>query len=140
MGFFSWKTQDSGKSIANVHTGRAFTVYMKDNKGNVWKEESYGGYGDFGGKDFYVLLAEMNGLKTRDEGLLLSRSTSDGSFRSHIQNTSGLGIKPDDITDLDTLIEKRKDPLFPNLVEDVNTEWKNQEPANCEYQGFFYLN
>jgi len=64
MGFFSWKTQDTKRSIANVFSGKpVFTVYMIDHKGNKWEEPAYGGYGDFGGKDFYVLLAEMNGGK-----------------------------------------------------------------------------
>lgn len=72
MGFFSFKTQDERKSIANKHSGKkTFIVYMKDNKGNVWVECNYGGYGEFGGKDFFELLAEMNGLKTRDEGIEL---------------------------------------------------------------------
>ena len=70
MGFFSWKTQDTRKSIANRHSLRGtFPVYMVDNKGNEWEELDYNGYGEFGGKDFYELLAEMNGLKTRDEGI-----------------------------------------------------------------------
>jgi len=72
MGFFSWHTQDTDKSIANGFSSRpTFPVYMTDHKGNRWKEKSYGGYGVFGGKDFYELLAEMNGLKTRNEGITL---------------------------------------------------------------------
>lgn len=72
MGFFSFKTQDTNKSIPNVHSRkRTFKVYMKDNKGNVWEENNYGGYGEFGGKDFFELLAEMNGKKTRDQGIEL---------------------------------------------------------------------
>ena len=71
MGFFSWKTQDTDKSIANEHSNRkTFRVQMIDNKGNVWTESEYDGYGRFGGKDFYELLAEMNGFtsdKTGDE-------------------------------------------------------------------------
>jgi len=42
---------------------------MIDNKGNRWEENEYEGYGDFGGKDFYELVAEMNGKQTREEGL-----------------------------------------------------------------------
>ena len=51
-----------------------FTVYMIDNKGNKWQESNYNGYGEFGGKDFFELLAEMNGLTTRDEGIDLAYS------------------------------------------------------------------
>ena len=70
MGFFSWKTQDTDKSIANSHSiNPTFEVTMIDNKGNSWLEKDYDGYGIFGGKDFYELLAEMNGKKTRNDGI-----------------------------------------------------------------------
>lgn len=111
MGFFSWKTNDTNKSIGNIYgdLGRVRTVYLKDNRGTVWKEDAYEGYGDFGGKDYYELLAEMNGLRSdRDGGLNLAFSSD------------------------------RKDLKYPNLVEDPDWEWVNQEPENCEYQGFFY--
>jgi len=73
MGFFSWKTQDTDRSICNAYSGQeTFTVYMTDNKGNVWREDNYEGYGEFGGKDYYELLAEMNGLTTRYEGIDLA--------------------------------------------------------------------
>lgn len=72
MGFFSWKTQDTNKSIANAYSSRmTFDVCMTDNKGNRWVERNYDGYGEFGGKDYYELLAEMNGLNTREEGINL---------------------------------------------------------------------
>jgi hypothetical protein len=69
MGFFSFITQDTETSIYNHHTGLEFPVQMTDNKGNRWIESSYSGYGMFGGKDYYELLAEMNGKTTRDEGI-----------------------------------------------------------------------
>jgi hypothetical protein len=70
MGFISWKTQDTKRSIANAYSSRAtFSVVMTDDQGNQWQEDEYDGYGEFGGKDFYELLAEMNGKKTRDEGI-----------------------------------------------------------------------
>ena len=76
MGFFSWKTQDTGRSIPNVHSSQeTFFVAMHDNDGNIWTESEYDGYGVFGGKDYYELLAEMNGKKTRYEGIELAFST-----------------------------------------------------------------
>ena len=75
MGFFSWKTQDTDRSICNNSGDKeTFTVYMVDNDNNVWTESDYDGYGEFGGKDFYELLAEMNGLTTREEGISLRYS------------------------------------------------------------------
>jgi hypothetical protein len=109
MGFFSWKTQDTGRSIANCHSDMpTFGVWMLDDKGNKWFEPSYNGYGDFGGKDFYELLAEMNGLESdRSEGITLAFSGK--KFKS------------------------------PNLVENVNKWYYTQEgPKDCEFQGYFY--
>jgi hypothetical protein len=64
MGFFSWKTSDTKKSIANQYSGRkTFTVHMITENGLVYTESDYEGYGKFGGKDIYTLIAEMNNLK-----------------------------------------------------------------------------
>lgn len=70
MGFFSWKTNDVGDSIPNVYSEYdPYTVYMVSPDGQVWEENEYDGYGVFGGKDFYELVAELNGKKTRTEGI-----------------------------------------------------------------------
>lgn len=63
MGQFSWITQDTGEVIRESYgcsEEHLTTAYLWDNKGNVWEEKNYEGYGEFGGKDFYQLLAEMN--------------------------------------------------------------------------------
>lgn len=59
MGMFSWFTQDDNHRIV---AGEKRTIYMTDNKGNTYREDCYEGYGEFGGKDYYELLAEMNGI------------------------------------------------------------------------------
>ncbi len=59
MGFESWHAQDDGEPIY-VEQERRRTVYLLDDKGNVWQEDTYEGYGEFGGKDFHQLIAEMN--------------------------------------------------------------------------------
>lgn len=61
MGLFSWITQDTKRSI---RVDGEQIVYMVDNKGNKYKQQYYEGYGMFGGKDFYELVAEMNNLKS----------------------------------------------------------------------------
>ena len=54
MGFFSFETQDTNESVPNIYSGKkTFTVFMRDDQGNIWEEPGYNGYGDFGGKDFY---------------------------------------------------------------------------------------
>ena len=64
MGFFSWLTSDTNKSIANRFSTRStFPVYMITEDGQIFAEKDYEGYGVFGGKDLFVLAAEMNGYK-----------------------------------------------------------------------------
>ena len=69
MGFFSFKTTDTGESIPNIYSHRhPIRVVMKDNTGNHWWTEwHYDGYGIFGGKDIYEL-AEMNGRQQETRG------------------------------------------------------------------------
>ena len=110
MGFFSWITQDTKVSLNNIHSYQATKIkaYMSDDKGNFWFEPNYDGYGVFAGKDYYELLAEMNGKTTRDEGI-------DLDFKSG-----------------------RTDLKYPNINENYHTEWKNERPTDCPYQGYFY--
>jgi len=64
MGFFSWKTSDTRKSVPNIHSSRkAFTIHMITEYGQVFTEPAYDGYGEFGGMDIYVLIAELNGIE-----------------------------------------------------------------------------
>ena len=126
MGFFSWKTQDTDNSIANQYSNRkTFRVQMLDNKGNVWTEDTYEGYGRFGGKDFYELLAEMNGFesdKTGDE--YTDEARGFGINLAFKDNPNGIGTKG---------------VLYPNLVEKADGWFYNESgPDNCEYQGYFY--
>lgn len=109
MGFFSWHTNDTDEPIWNAYSGYPTkTIYMIDNKGNEWVEHAYEGYGDFGGKDYYELLAEMNGL---------------GSDRQ-------LGI------DLN-FNRDGKAYITPNLVTKPNQRWTNREPMNHMGQGYW---
>jgi len=110
MGFFSWKTQDSHRSITNRYCEyhNTFRVIMCDDKGNQWVEDNYEGYGEFGGKDYYELLAEMNGKKTREEGLELEFTNNN------------------------------KNVMFPSLSECGDYSYNGKAPEYCEFQGYFY--
>ena len=59
-GQFSWFTQDTDQQIGS-EPENTITVFMHDDKGNVWAEKNYEGYGEFGGMDYYELLDKMNG-------------------------------------------------------------------------------
>jgi len=126
MGFFSWKTQDTDKSIANNYSARStFKVDMMDDKGNVWTEDNYDGYGVFGGKDYYELLAEMNGFvsdKTGDE--YTNEARGFGINLVFENNPSGVGTEG---------------VYYPNLVE-LTAGWSYEKtgPDTCEFQGYFY--
>lgn len=61
MGFFSWLTSDTGKSIANsASSRRTFPCYVICPDDSLIKETDYEGYGIFGGHDIYALLAKWN--------------------------------------------------------------------------------
>ncbi|MBS3738091.1 MAG: hypothetical protein KGY51_03725 [Psychroflexus sp.] len=109
MGFFSWLTQDTNRSISNIYSSRPFfCVFMLDHLGNNWKENYYEGYGVFGGKDYYNLMAEMNGLESREKTI-------------------------------DLYFNPNPSIIFPNLVEYPHKwKWKNEKPKDCPNQGYFY--
>jgi hypothetical protein len=127
MGFFSWKTQDTDKSIANNYSNRnVFRVEMIDNAGNVFIEDNYEGYGRFGGKDYYELLAEMNGFesdKTGDEYTDEARGFGI-SLAFSKDNHSGVGTEG---------------VYYPNLIEQADGwVYEMGGPDSCDYQGYFY--
>ena len=111
MGCFSWLTEDTRESILIKDDGAPhFTVHMFDNQGNVWTEENYEGYGEFGGKDFYVLLAEMNGI------------------HGEARQIRARGIH---------LAHSELPHLSPSLARSKSWGWHNTHPENCPNQGFY---
>ena len=136
MGLFSWITQDTNKSIPSAYSGRdPVFVTMTDDKGNKWTENDYEGYGDFGGKDFYDLVAEMNGYteenkpETVDElrsiGIALGSYFEGGDWGQRMY-----GLNFDHIP--------RDEVKFPNLTEDADWKWRHDKPEECEHQGYFF--
>ena len=120
MGVFSWKTCDTDESIANNSSTRpTFEVHMIAPDGRVFTEPDYEGYGEFGGKDFYELLSELNGLESdRQVGI-------DLAFKNNQNGDNTPGV------------------IYPKLVENLNNNVVAQynslpNPESCEYQGFFY--
>ncbi len=130
MGFFSWNTQDTDKSIANNYSNRnTFRVQMIDNKGNVWTESDYEGYGRFGGKDYYELLAEMNGVVERDKVQLQGEAYTDYVRGKGIElafKDNGSGVATEGV-------------YYPNLVEKADGwVYEMGGPDSCDFQGYFY--
>ena len=115
-GQFSWMTQDSNKQIGSEKQN-TIDVYMYDNEGNKWKETRYDGYGNFGGMDFYDLVATMNGYDAdREKGIDLAF----GKLKTK---------------------DKKRKTLFPALVEDPRYNWKRhnftEQPENDPNQSWY---
>ena len=113
-GQFSWMTHDTGDQIGSERQNR-ITVFMYDNQGNKWKESKYDGYGEFGGKDYYELLDQMNG--------------GEGDRQAGI-----------DLAFNDKKV-KAGEVLFPALVTTPNYNWKRhdfkQEAENDPNQSWY---
>jgi hypothetical protein len=127
-GQFSWMTQDTGEQIGSQDENQ-IPVYMFDDKGKYYYENDYDGYGVFGGKDYYDLVAEMNGY------------TADNAeeFGGMFNDLRGIGIKLA-FGELETKNENG-DILFPALVTRPNFNWKShdftQESKNDPNQSWY---
>lgn len=147
MGFFSWNTQNTNKSIANTYSGRnTFPVAMVSDTGEVFIETNYEGYGDFGKKDYYELLGEMNGL------------TVDCNADSYNDKMRGLGIDLAFDSDKGGENPNCKHPVLVEITFDISNESEpyTEEtiakileiakpfiesraiPTRCKFQGYFY--
>jgi len=114
MGQFSFITQDTHEPVL---CDRNFEVTLLDDKGNSWtcKQNEYEGYGVFGGKDFYELLAEMNGKSTRDEGIDIA-----------------FGDKPYISPNLVHHPSRWKYNLHLIVEEDPNQGWEMEDEYGCD--------
>ena len=116
MGFFSWMTCDTMRSIANRYSSRkTFPVYVlipKEFGGGHLIESNYEGYGEFAGADIYSLVAYWN------------KGTTD----------RGVGIS---IACYDEDNAKLKYPI--KIAESPDAVYENEEPSvECPHQGYFY--
>jgi hypothetical protein len=113
-GQFSWFTQDTGRQIGSERSN-TIDVWMFDNQGNSWYEKEYAGYGEFGGMDYYELLAKMNGYSEEDlEGYK-------GTFKEMRQLGIDLAFGK-----LKTKAKGNK-VLFPALVASPKFNWKRHD-------------
>jgi hypothetical protein len=98
---------------------------MIDNKGNVFTENEYEGYGVFGGKDYYELLAEMNGFTSDKTGeAYTDEARGEGIAIAFRDNGSGVATEG---------------VYYPNLVEKADGwVYEMGGPDSCDYQGYFY--
>ncbi len=131
MGFFSWKTSDTNKSISNKYSIRgALPVYLLIPKqfqkeyGKYIEEKNYDGYGVFGNEDVYSLVAKWN---------VTDRCYKDGKLLDN-EELRGIGIE---IACYDEQNAALKYPI--KLVENKELDYENVSPSrNASDQGYFY--
>ena len=145
-GQFSWMTQDTDEQIGSEREN-TIEVWMYDNEGNSWYEKRYEGYGEFGGMDYYELLARMNGYSEEDlEDKKVLKAMSYGKEMRDI----GISLAFEKLPTKD----KGKKVLFPALVADGRYNWKRhdftqeaesdpnqswyQEPEYDDYEDDYY--
>ncbi len=123
MGFFSWKTQDTHESIMNEFTATPtvnfwFVFIDKNGERQDVLVPSYNGYGEFAGFDFHEVLANMNGLNGRDNGISIE-----------------VGTMPTKLVG--------KTIMWPQLFQECQLGKKvdfTKEMESCPYQGYFFCN
>lgn len=137
MGFFSWKTCDTGKPITNVYSVKgALPVWILLPDGSKYCEQAYEGYGEFAGLDFYTELArhtlpksiteEASGEQLRDYGLTLE-------FRSPRQWSKK---HPELKTWADN--HGKRHIKRPKFAEKEGCKWEDlPNPENDPNQGYF---
>lgn len=126
MGCFSWITSDTNRSISSYDSCKgAFPVYLLCPNGLKIKEENYEGYGIFGGRDAYALVATWNiPEQCKDE---------EGNFKPD-EKIRHLGIS---IACYDDENASLKYPL--KFVENGDLNYNDVDPSKgCPDQGLFY--
>ena len=117
MGFYSFNTADTKRSINNRYSGKeTFPVAMTSPDGRKFIENNYEGYGEFGGKDIYDLIAELNNLENRDKAIDIIYS------HNGFKNSHKAGLK------------------VPKITENLSLEYSEIKgfSEDCIYQGYFY--
>jgi hypothetical protein len=119
MGVFSWITSDTHDSIpasGNPAGRETFEVFVLQPGGRpTLRETDYNGYGDFGGRDVYALVAEWHGEEL----------TGDDS----VDRDAGIDISFDSA--------RCKFPI--KIVRDGSLKYEEVEASeSCEFQGYFY--
>lgn len=126
-GQFSWMTQDTGNQIGSQKEN-TINVTMFDDKGNKWEEKKYDGYGEFGGKDYYELLAQMNGIENpnRQDGI-------DIAFDK--KKVKGKVLFPALVEDPKRFNFKKHD-FTKEAEHDPNQSWYQEEEYDDDYEEY----
>lgn len=124
MGYFSWVTSDTNKSICNIYSGKTtFPVYVLCPDQSIIREDNYEGNGIFGGRDIYALVAIWN--------VPDSCKGDNGEYLEDF-NIRDIGLK--------LVYKGDKDVKYPiKIVENPNLRYDDVITSKtCKYQGYFY--
>jgi len=127
MGIFSFLTTDTRESIVIHGFDKSRTVYMWSDDGQCWCEYHYEGYGIFGGKDIFILYAEMNGLIPLDY-------TIDSDTDEIVEEESPVWDIIRSFA-IDHMFSSVAEKRYPNLTFSSTWIWRNEELEYCPYQG-----
>jgi len=129
MGFSSFLTTDTKQSIMNRHSGQeTVDIYMVDDNGKEWKESNYGGYCDFGGKDIFVLIYEMNTGETVADSLYDSEDVFTRKMNTDVDKCRSMGIE---------MYFGEEIIKTPCLFTKPGQKWIDTELKDCPLQGYF---
>ena len=128
MGFFSWETADTNKSISNNYSSRgALPVYLLLPGNKALFEPSYNGYGVFDGIDVYVWLYFANKTDGGVVDLDLLRELEGDELQAVRIKGIRLGFSD------------QENKFSIKLVEDESLLYTNVKASEiCPKQGFFY--
>lgn len=119
MGFFSWRTSDTYRSISNVYSSRgALPVYLITPDNEKIYEPCYAGYGVFGGHNVFALLVQWN---------FPDKCTGN----EEIDRDIWFNLSPDERDNIKFTLK---------FSENKNKNYDDLRPSSDDYkyQGFFY--
>lgn len=123
MGQFSWISKNGEQIRTEFHHGqKVWMVYLDENdQVQTVKEEEYEGYGEFGGLDYYEVLAKMNGKETRDDGIQIAFTKLE-DFDA-IRFPQLYTVEPSPTQVHDWFVECEIDPNQGWIVETEDSHW-----------------
>ena len=125
MGFASLKTMDTNESIANDYTGNPTKVkFIMPSDWYILEGVTNDGYMRFGGRDYFEMIAEMNGYPYDEE-----------KYERNPDYLRSIG--------LDLYFNHRDSIQVPKPVSMSYTGTYTDLPhfpEECDYQGYFYPN
>ena len=136
---FSWLTGDTGKSITNRDADEgALPVYLILPDDTYIYEDNYGGYGVFGGRDFYGLVWQLNSDEKPKAGRGKVRETQAELCEVFDETNRGKGIslayREENMRGLD--VEPGPPVILPRFAEKLVPWASLPDPVCCPNQGF----